>query len=193
LTFYFISHILSIQSHTNKEPTISTTFKINNQIKASQVRVIDENAQQIGTISTWEALKMANERGLDVVEISPTATPPVVKLMDYGKYLFDEKKKEKESRRKERESRSALKDIQISPVIQDNDLGVKISNIRRIFGEGDKCRVIVKFSGRQMRHIELAKTIFDKIIESIPEALIERQPEFQDRNLSMVIYKNPQK
>lgn len=170
--------------------TITTQFKVNNQIRASQVRLIDEDSTQIGTMAGWEALRVAQERGLDLVEISPQGNPPVCKLMNYGKYLFEEKIKEKAQQRTQRLSQVDLKEIQVSPVIQDGDLNVKINNIKRIFDGGDKVRIVIKFSGRQLKHIDFGKEIFDKIIAALPEARIEKQPSFEGRNLSMIIFKN---
>lgn len=168
---------------------ISTNFRVNNQIRVPRVRLIDENAQQVGTISSWDALKTAQDRGLDLVEISPQSDPPVCKLMDYNKFLFEEKKKEKEQRKKERAAQIILKDIQINPVIQEGDLNIKIKNIQRILGEGDKVRVIVKFSGRQMKHIELAKIIFEKVVDRIPEAVIEKNADWEGRNIFIILTK----
>jgi len=138
-------------------------------------------------MSAWEALKIAQEKGLDLVEIAPQGRPPVCKIMDYGKYLFEEKKKEKDQKRAQRISQVDTKEIQISPVIQDGDLRVKIKNIQRILDEGDKVRVVVKFAGRQMRHTELGKEIFDKIIAAIPEAIVEKPPVFEGKNLFIIL------
>lgn len=141
-------------------------------------------------MSSWDALKAAQERGLDLVEIAPNNNPPVCKLMDYGKFIFEEKKKEKEQKRIQRAAQFDLKEIQVSPVIQEGDLKIKIANIQRILDEGDKVKVVIKFSGRQLKHIELGKPIFDKIIETIPEAIVEKQPIFEGKNLFLIITKN---
>jgi translation initiation factor IF-3 len=155
----------------------------------ARVRLIDENAQQIGTINFWDALKAAQDKGMDLVEIAPQSDPPVCKLMDYNKFLFEEKKKEKEQRKKERASQVILKDIQINPVIQEGDLNIKIKNIHRILNEGDKVRVVVKFTGRQMKHVELAKTIFEKIIDRIPDAVLEKNTDWEGRNIFIILTK----
>ncbi len=124
-----------------------------------------------------------------MVEISPQSDPPVCKLMDYNKFLFEEKIKEKEQRRQERASKVHVKDIQIKPVIQDGDLAIKIKNIQRILSEGDKVRVIVKFTGRQLKHVELAKSIFEKVLDSIPEATLEKNTDWEGRNIFIVLTK----
>ncbi len=137
----------------------------------------------------WEALKLAQEKGLDLVEIAPQSNPPVCKIMDYGKFIFEEKKKEKEQKRVQRASQAELKEIQISPVIQEGDLKVKIKNIQRILDEGDKVRVVIKFSGRQMKHTELGKGIFDKVVVALPEVVVERQPVFEGKSLFVILNK----
>lgn len=169
---------------------ISTNFRTNQNIRTQQVRLIDEEAKQIGTMSPWDALRIAQDKGLDLVEIAPNSVPPVCKIMDYGKYLFEEKKKEKENKRAQRIAQADMKEIQISPVIQDGDLAVKIKNVIRILEEGDKVKVIIKFSGRQLKHVELGKPIFNKVISSIPGVVVERQPIFEGRSLFVILTKN---
>lgn len=140
-------------------------------------------------MTSYDALRIAQEKGLDLVEIAPQSRPPVCKLMDYGKYVFEEKKKEKDQKRAQRVSQVDTKEIQISPVIQDGDLKVKIKNIQRILDEGDKVRVVIKFSGRQLKHTELGKELFDKVIAAIPEVVVEKQPVFEGKNLFVILNK----
>jgi len=140
-------------------------------------------------MSSWEALRIAQEKGLDLVEIAPNSHPPVCKIMDYGKFVFEEKKKEKEQKRAQRVSQIDTKEIQISPVIQEGDLKVKIKNIQRILEEGDKVRVVIKFSGRQLKHVELGKEIFEKVVSAIPEVTVEKQPVFEGKNLFIILHK----
>jgi len=169
--------------------TISTQFRTNNQIRSPQVRLIDETATQLGTMSSWEALRVAQERGLDLVEISPNGNPPVCKLMDYSKFIFEEKKKEKDQKRAQRLSQVDTKEIQISPVIQEGDLKVKIKNIQRILDEGDKVRVVIKFSGRQLKHTELGKELFEKVTAAIPNVVVEKAPVFEGKSLFIILSK----
>ena len=140
-------------------------------------------------MGSWEALRIAQEKGLDLVEIAPNSHPPVCKLMDYGKFVFEEKKKEKEQKRAQRVSQVDTKEIQISPVIQEGDLKVKIKNVQRILEEGDKVRVVIKFSGRQLKHTELGKEIFEKVVSAIPGVLMEKQPVFEGKNLFIILTK----
>jgi translation initiation factor IF-3 len=172
-----------------RRTTISTHFRINNQIRSPQVRLIDETATQLGTMTSFDALRIAQERGLDLVEIAPQGQPPVCKIMDYSKYIIEEKKKEKEQKRAQRVSQVDTKEIQISPVIQEGDLKVKIKNIQRILEEGNKVRVVVKFSGRQLKHTELGKEIFEKVVTAIPEVIVERQPVFEGKTLFVILHK----
>lgn len=123
------------------------------------------------------------------MEIAPQSRPPVCKIMDYGKFIFEEKKKEKDQKRAQRVSQVDTKEIQISPVIQDGDLKVKIKNIQRILDEGDKVRVVIKFAGRQLKHTELGKEIFDKVVAAIPQVIVEKQPVFEGKNLFVILNK----
>ncbi len=140
-------------------------------------------------MSPWDALRIAQDKGYDLVEIAPQADPPVCKLMDHNKFIFEEKKKEKEQRKKERAAQINLKDIQINPVIQDGDLAIKIKNIQRILDEGDKVRVVVKFTGRQLKHVELAKIIFEKVLAEIPECVLEKNTDWEGRNIFIILTK----
>lgn len=109
--------------------------------------------------------------------------------MDYSKFIFEEKKKEKEQKRAQRISQVDTKEIQISPVIQEGDLKVKINNIERILGDGNKVKVVIKFSGRQLKHTELGKEIFDKVILALPGIIVEKQPVFEGKNLFLILNK----
>lgn len=143
----------------------------------------------MGIVNFWDGLKLAQDKGLDLVEINGKSSPPICKIMDYRKFLFEEKQKEKEQKRHARATRVDTKEIQINSVIQDGDLQIKIKNIQRILDEGDRVRVIVKFSGRQLRHMERGEPILEKVISAVPDAIIEKQPVFEGRDLSMVISK----
>lgn len=133
---------------------------------------------------------MAQDKGMDLVELSPNARPPVAKLMDYSKFLFDEKKREKDQLRTQRLAQSDTKEVQLSPVIQINDLEVKIKAIKRILDEGDKVRITIRFKGRQLQHIDLGKPIFEKIVNDLPDAVIEKPPVFEGKQLFMILTKN---
>lgn len=140
-------------------------------------------------MTSFEALRIAQEKGLDLVEIAPMSRPPVCKIMDYGKFIFEEKKKEKDQKRAQRVAQIDTKEIQISPVIQEGDLKIKISNIQRILDEGNKVRVVIKFSGRQLKHTELGKELFTKVIAALPSVNVERQPVFEGKTLFLILNK----
>ena len=133
---------------------------------------------------------MAQEKGIDLVEISPAARPPVCKLMDYGKFVFDERKREKDQQRAQRMAQVDTKEIRLSPVIASADLDVKIKAVKRILDEGDKVRITIKFKGRQLQHIDLGKPIFEKIVNELPEVVIEKPPVLEGKQLFMILGKN---
>lgn len=167
--------------------TIST-IKTNQQIRSNTIRLIDEQSKQLGIINTREALQIAQERGFDLVEINPNSIPPVCKLLDYNKYLYEEKKKDKANKKSQREAQTALKEIQLSPVIHDGDLAIKAKNIQRLLDEGHKVKVLIRFSGRQIKHSELAKTLFEKVLAKLSDKVsIEKMPDWEGRNLQMVL------
>jgi translation initiation factor IF-3 len=124
-------------------------YRVNRQIRAKEVRLIDQDGKQIGIVSLQEALRIAEERGLDLVEIAPNANPPVCKLLDYGKFLYELKKKEKEARKKQKEHSMEVKDMNLSLRIDEHDLKVKLKHMREFLEDGDKVRVRIRFRGRK--------------------------------------------
>lgn len=176
---------------TGEKNITTTKHRVNQGIKGvNQVRLVKEDGTQAGTVSFHDALNMAKAVELDLVEVAPNSTPPVCKIMDFGKFQFEEKKKEKEQKRAAKISAVETKEIQINSVIQDGDLEIKIKNIKRILEEGNKVRVLVKFVGRQVQHIGIGKIILEKIVQAIPDAVIEKQPFFEARNLMMTLSSN---
>ena len=133
-------------------------YRVNKQIKAKEVRLIDENGKQIGIVPLQEALRIASEKGLDLVEVAPQANPPVCKILDYGKFLYELKKKEKEARKKQREHAIDVKDMMLSVRIDEHDLKVKLKHMREFLMDGDKVRVRIRFRGREHLHPELGDT-----------------------------------
>lgn len=127
-------------------------YRVNKQIKAKEVRLIDENGKQIGIVPLQEALRIASEKGLDLVEVAPQANPPVCKILDYGKFLYELKKKEKEARKKQREHAIDVKDMMLSVRIDEHDLKVKLKHMREFLMDGDKVRVRIRFRGREHLH-----------------------------------------
>ncbi|NPB06889.1 MAG: translation initiation factor IF-3, partial [Aquificae bacterium] len=152
-------------------------YRVNRQIRAKECRLIDENGQQLGIMPVREALKIAEEKGLDLVEIAPNANPPVCKIMDYGKFKYELKKKERESRRKQREHRIEVKDIRMKVRIDEHDLQVKLKHMREFLEDGNKVKVWIRFRGRENIYPELGKKLAQRIIDELAElAQVEVQP-----------------
>jgi len=142
-------------------------YRVNRQIRAREVRLIDDTGQQVGIVPLQEALKLAEEKGLDLVEIAPQARPPVCKIMDYGKFKYELKKKEREARKKQKEHQIEVKDIRMKVRIDEHDLKVKLKHMREFLEDGDKVRVRIRFRGRENIHPELGEKLFKKIMEEL--------------------------
>jgi translation initiation factor IF-3 len=152
-------------------------YRINRQIRAKEVRLIDETGKQVGIVPLEEALRMAEEKGLDLVEIAPQANPPVCKILDYGKFIYEQKKKEKTARKKQREHAIEVKDIQLSTRIDEHDLKVKLKHMREFLEDGDKVRVRIKFRGRENIRPELGDKLVHRIVEELSDiGQIESEP-----------------
>jgi len=148
--------------------------------------VIDPDGNQIGIIPTVEALDQAAEFGLDLVEVSPNATPPVCKIMDYGRYRYEQTKKKQEAKKKQ--STFQVKEIKVRPKTGEHDLQVKINHIRKFIGRRDKVKVTVIFRGREITLSKLGMAVLEKIAEETEEiALVEQTPKFEGRSLAMIL------
>ena len=166
---------------------ISTNFRHNEQIRISPVFLIDENNQQVGQITTSEALRRAREAGLDLVEVAPNARPPVCKIIDYGKWRYLQQKKEDKSRASSRGGQ--LKELKLRTVkIGDHDLMIKINHAREFLKEGNKVQFTLQFRGREMAHIDLGRDIFVKIkTELWPVSKVERDAKMEGRRMTLVL------
>jgi len=152
-------------------------YRVNRQIKAKEVRLIDESGAQIGIVPLKEALNIAEDKGLDLVEIAPKAKPPVCKIMDYGKFKYELKKKEREARKKQKEHAIEVKDIRMKVRIDEHDLKVKLKHMREFLEDGDKVRVRIRFRGRENVHPELGERLFKKIVDELQDlGEVETQP-----------------
>jgi translation initiation factor IF-3 len=150
------------------------------------VRLIDENGEQVGIIPTFDALQMARERGLDLVEVAPNAMPPVCRLMDYGKYRYEQSRKERESRR--HQHIVELKEVRIRPKIDDHDLETKGRQAARFLDGGDKVKVTVLFRGREMAHPDLGRALLDQLADQLrPHGSIEQAPRMEGRTMIMIL------
>ncbi len=167
-------------------PNRADKTKINKNIRAKEVRVIDPDGKQIGIIPTHEALAAAADFGLDLVEVSPNADPPVCKIMDYGRYRYEQTKKKQEAKKKQ--STFQVKEIKIRPKTGEHDLQVKIGHIRKFIGRKDKVKVTVLFRGREITLSQLGMELLEKIVEETDEiAAVEQSPKFEGRTLVMLL------
>jgi bacterial translation initiation factor 3 (bIF-3) len=150
------------------------------------VRLIDENGTQVGIVPLREALAMAEERGYDLVEVAPNAVPPVCRLLDYGKFRYEQSKKEREARRNQKQSE--LKQIRLMPKTDDHDVAVKANQARRFLLAGDKVKFNLRFRGREMAHPEIGRQMLDQIAEQLSDiAVVEQKPLMEGRVLSMLL------
>ncbi len=151
-----------------------------------QVRLIGDDAEQMGVVNTDEALSLAESKELDLVEISPNASPPVCKILDYGKYKFDQKKRNREAQKKQK--RTQLKEIKMRPKIDGHDYDFKKKHIETFLSKGDKVKVTLQFRGREMAHIDLGEAILQKLKRDLEgSVIIEKEPKLEGRQMSMIL------
>src|ERR1051326_1446046 len=164
--------------------------RVNERIRAREVRLIDENGEMMGVMPPQRALDIARDRNLDLVEVSPNANPPVCKLMDYGRYKYEQAKKENEARKNQKTI--TLKEIRMRPRTDDHDVEVKTRKIQEFLAEGDRVRVSVQFRGAEMRHPDIGRKLLDEIAEVLKgSAVIERSPSMEGRMMSMIVSRAP--
>ena len=169
-----------------REGKVISELFINDQIRDKEVRVIGESGEQLGIMSSREALQLAEEAGVDLVKIAPTAKPPVCKIVDYGKYRYELARKEKEARKKQKVIE--IKEIRLSPNIDTNDLNTKINAAKKFLTKGDRVKVTLRFRGREMAHVQQSKHILDDFAEKMKDvAVIEKPAKLEGRSLSMVL------
>ena len=168
------------------------TVRINRMIRVPQVRVIDAEGNQMGVLATKDALAAAETAGLDLVEIAPTATPPVCRIMDYGKYKYQLSKKAKEAKKKQ--TVISLKEIKLRGKTEEHDFQFKVRNIKRFLDDGDKVKVLIMFKGREITHTDLGMGMLKRVAEELKDmAVIEAPPKLEGRSMSMVVAPAPQK
>ena len=164
---------------------ISELF-INEQIRDREVRVIGENGEQLGVMPIREAMALAEEAGVDLIKIVPTAKPPVCKIADYGKYRYEQARREKEAKKKQKVIE--IKEIRLSPNIDTNDLNTKIGAARKFLSKGDKVKVTLRFSGREIAHMNSSKHILDDFAQSLSDiATVEKAPKVEGRSMTMFL------
>lgn len=168
-----------------REPAISELF-INEQIRDKEIRLIGESGEQLGIMSSREALKLAEEAGLDPVKIAPTAKPPVCKIVDYGKYRYELARKEKDAKRKQKVIE--VKEIRMSPNIDTNDLNTKVGAARKFLEKGNRVKVTLRFRGREMAHMSTSKHILDDFAQMLSDiAVVEKMPKVEGRSMIMFL------
>ena len=161
-------------------------IRINDRIRAREIRVIDENGEQLGVLPPFEALKIARERGLDLVEISPNAVPPVCRIQDYGKFLYEKDKSERAARKKQKVI--IIKEVKFSVTVDEHDYQTKKNQAIRFLHDGDKVKASLRFRGRQMAHRELGYQIINRLIQDVGEgAIVEFHPRMEGTTLHAIL------
>jgi translation initiation factor IF-3 len=164
--------------------------RINERIRVPQVRLIDEQGNQVGVVATQEALQMARERGLDLMEVSPNAQPPVCKICDYGKFKYEKKKKEHEAKKKQTVIK--VKEIQLRPQTEEHDLEYKFKNVRQFLEEGDKAKITIMFRGREITYVDQGFKMMKQLSEMVKDiAIVEAAPKLEGKKLIMILAPAP--
>ena len=175
-------------SASQRRPTISRPVqtRVNERIRIREVRLIDDEGNQVGIIATRDALEMARQKGLDLVEVAPNAVPPVCRLMDYGKFRYEQSRKERESRKNQHVVE--LKEVRIRPKIDDHDLETKGRQASKFLDHGDKVKLTVLFRGREMAHPDIGKGLLDQLIELLKtHGTVEQTPRLEGRAMTAIM------
>ncbi len=161
-------------------------LRTNSMIRVREVRLVDDEGTQMGIVPTTEALKLAEDRGLDLVEVAPQARPPVCKLLDYGKYKFELEKKNRESKKKQKVVK--MKEIRMQPKIEEHDMNFKSKHIQEFLDEGNKVKVTVRFRGRELAHTDRGRMVLDRILGMLEDGVVvDRPPAMEGRFMSMIL------
>ncbi|MBC7076215.1 MAG: translation initiation factor IF-3 [Syntrophomonadaceae bacterium] len=164
---------------------MSKDWRVNDDIRVKEVRLISETGEQLGIVPIKKALEISVEKNLDLVEVAPSAKPPVCRLMDYGKFKFEQSKKEKEARKKQKIV--SVKEVKMRPNIEEHDFKVKAKNARRFLTSGDKVKLTIMFRGRQITHPELGERLALKLAEELSDiSTVEKAPKVEGRNMVAV-------
>jgi len=159
---------------------------VNERIRAQSIRLVGVDGEQIGVVSVEEGLAMAREQGFDLVEVAPKATPPVCRIMDYGKYKYEQSKRAKEARKHQHVI--LVKEMKFRPKTEDHDYQFKLKHIKKFLADGNKVKVTVRFRGREMAHTELGRTMLERLVHDTEEsATVEQQPKLEGRNMILVL------
>jgi translation initiation factor IF-3 len=184
--FYFRADDATLQEADRRRRSIERETRINERIRAREVRLIGVNGEQLGVMPTREALARAQEVALDLVEIAPTANPPVCKIMDYGRFKFEQSKKDRDAHRKSRGGE--LKGMRMSPKIGEHDFQVKARRVREFLQDGNKVRVAMWFRGREMAHPKVGEALLTRLAQSVADlGTVESIPKLEGRNMIMIL------
>ncbi len=171
---------------------IKQELPINGQIRAKEVQLIGDNGEKIGVISLNEALEKAEEKNLDLVLVAPNANPPVCKIMNYGKYKFEQAKKEKEAKKKQKSFE--IKEIRVTPNIEEHDFSFKSKNAKKFIQDGNKVKITVRFRGREVNNSKAGELVLNKFIEDMSDiAVVEKAPKLEGRNMFTILAKKTEK
>jgi len=177
---------LSLRRRSTIQRPPPQRVRINQNIKAPEVRLIAEDGQQVGVMNTKDALAHAAKSNLDLVEVAPQANPPVCRIMDYGKYKYQQSKKQQEARR--RQTTIQVKEVKVRPKIEEHDMNFKLKNIRRFLADRDKVKVTMIFRGREMAHQDRGYMILKQMAESLSDVgTVEQEPRHEGRTLFMIV------
>lgn len=182
---FIFFRIIQEVDHISKD-----NLKINEEIRAREVRVNSATGESLGIMSLRDALQMAAEQQLDLVEVAPTAKPPVCRIMDFGKYRYEQQKREKEAKKKQKVV--TVKEVKLRPNIEQHDFNVKLKNALRFIEDGDKVKVTIMFRGRELSHPDLGRQILIKMAEELKElVVVEREPKLEGKNMIMILSPKP--
>ena len=166
--------------------TVISDLMINEQIRDKEIRLIGADGEQLGIMSAKDAMKLAREADVDLVKIAPSATPPVCKLIDYGKYKYELIRKEKEAKKKQKVI--DVKEVRLSPNIEENDINTKATSARKFLAKGDRVKVTLRFRGREMAHVQSSKQILDVFSERMADvAVVDKAPKMEGRSMTMFL------
>lgn len=168
-----------MSKETNKD------VQINEQIRDKEIRLVGSDGEQLGIVSSKEAQKIASEKNLDLVKIAPQAKPPVCKIMDYGKYLFEQAKKDKEAKKKQKVIE--IKEIRLSPTIEKHDFETKLKHAQKFLVDGNKIKVSIRFKGRQIAHTNSGMEVLTSFANACENATLEKHPKMEGRSMFMVL------
>lgn len=165
---------------------ISKDLRINEEIRVREIRLIGSEGEQLGVMNPRDALRIAEEKGLDLVEVAPVAKPPVCRIMDYGKFKYEQNKKEREA--KKNQKIITIKEVKLRPNIEDHDFHTKVRNAAKFLGEGDKVKVTIMFRGREITHAENGRELCERVAKEVANiAKVEKEPKVEGRNMTMML------